>query len=222
MLVRDAISRWTNLVEPYGLKLIEVPLLEASRHSALHPFQQPVYLKLAVDPPTIFPSTPLLHTVNRSPRQVEDKSFFHKAILRRLGFVLDLESIDSFSSRLDIKVTWGEMDFSMTQFVHQSGLVLGQISTQPKWDFLLLPNSLTADRSHALPGRDQVRDTTLTILDSARKLTQDAKALRAIYEEASKPRMMPPSPLAKAGLATIDADVPPMQLPPHLLYRVFS
>lgn len=217
-LIREAVGRWTALVGPYGLRLVQVPLSEACKYSDRRLFDQPHLVKLSVEPPGRVPVTPHLAT-HASPRAVDDRQFYHKAILRRLGFVLDYESADSYSTRLDVTFSWGKLDFKMTQFVHKTGLVLAQIAKdQEEWDFLLLPNRLAADRSQPF-GREHEGDATEEILNSVQALAGDQKSLRSIYDAAIKPRLPAPSPFTKAVMANADLDVPPIQLPPHLLHR---
>ncbi|KAK3068060.1 hypothetical protein LTS18_000826, partial [Coniosporium uncinatum] len=50
-LIEDAIVSWATSVERYGLKLVEVPIAEASTISAAHPFRAPYLIKLAESPP---------------------------------------------------------------------------------------------------------------------------------------------------------------------------
>lgn len=218
MLIRDAIAKWSALVEPYGLRLTQLPWLEAAVNAQRHPFEQPLHVKLALEPPDKVPATPQFPSISHTTRATEDWRFYHKAILRKQGFVLDNESADSYSNNLEVVVTWGVMNFSMTQFVHRSGLVMAQISNNRDWDYLLLPNTLVSERMQP-SGRLQPVETVEGILKDFRTLAADAKALKQIYDESVTPRMVAPSPFNRAALAGADFDVPPMQLPPRILTR---
>ena len=135
-LVREAIARWASLVEGYGLKLMQVPLHEACKFREHHPFDQPQPIKLAIMPPTKnIVQTPVMGPYSPSPQSVvEDPVAYHKAILRKLNFVLDTEAARSFTTELDVRYTWGPPSYEYTQFVHKSGLVLAEITCAPFGD----------------------------------------------------------------------------------------
>jgi len=71
----------------------------------------------------------------------------HKAILKKLNFVLDVESADSFPADVDLVFSWGQNDYRYTQYIHRSGTMLAQIT--PNGEFILLPNRLYNDRLSA-------------------------------------------------------------------------
>lgn len=218
-LIRDAIARWTALADGHGLRLVQVPLAEACRLKKQHPFDLPIPVKLAVRPPEKTFATPQLDPWTSAPRLADDPLAYQKAILRKMDFVLDLEAAASFTSKLDIKYSWGPPEYELTQFVHKSGLVLAEISGGDEGDFLLLPNRLGFQR----PSTSTKQATHGDVEDIMRKFVRfclDEGAVRACYEEASKPRMPAPSPWTSPETAVSDLDIPPMQLPPHLTHRV--
>lgn len=216
-LLREALARWTSLVEGYGLRLVQLPVAEASKQHLHHPFDRPQPVHLISLPPDNVPITPYLNAHSALPRSKEDPAYYHKAVLRKSGFILDLEAASSFSSKLDVTYSWGRPDYEMTQFVHKSGLVLAQISVEGDYDFLLLPNRLAPLRGGT--GRTVETLSPEDIIKTFRTFCQDEKALKSVFEEAKKPKAPAPSPFANSALALSDIDVPPMQLPPHLLQR---
>ena len=149
-LVDDAIVSWTNQAEKYGLKLVEVPIAEAYKVPEHEPFRAPYSVKLAVAPPpkptngnngnvyftatSFTPQTPVS----------ADKHYYHKQLLKRFNFVLDLEAISEFPSNVEITYSWGKLSYIYTQFVHRSGIVLAQITDEG--DILLLANRLYNSR----------------------------------------------------------------------------
>jgi hypothetical protein len=158
--------------------------------------------------------------ISRNSRNTEDPAHYHKALLRKAGFVLDLESASSFSSKLDITYSWGRPDYEMTQFIHKSGLALAQISNDPEYDFLVLPNRLAVLRS-SLAGKQAENVSADDVIKAFKLFCRDEKGLKVVYDEARKPKAPAPSPFASAALsANSDVDVPPMQLPPHVLHRI--
>ncbi|GME27282.1 hypothetical protein GTA08_BOTSDO13498 [Neofusicoccum parvum] len=141
-LIEDAINTWATSVEKYGLRLVELPIAEAADMGDSHPFRSPYMVRLACPPPKgqlqYFDSTSF------GPQRHSDKLVYHKAILRRLGFVLDMESASSFPSDVDVTYSWGKPDYQYTQFIHKSGVLLAQITDEG--DFLLLANRLCNNR----------------------------------------------------------------------------
>ncbi|KJX92521.1 vacuolar membrane-associated protein IML1 [Zymoseptoria brevis] len=216
-LVRDAISRWSGAVESYGLRLVQVPLEEASKFREHHPFDQPQPISLAITPPDKFLATPLIEPTTFTPRIVEDRHWYHKALLRKRDFVLDFEAASAFSSALHVRHSWGTPNFAHTQFVHKSGLVLAQVLSDDTGDFLLLPNRLASSRltgsSANTKQTPENAETVESIVKGFKTFCHDEEALRSFYSEADKPKpAAAPSPFTHAALAA-DLDVPPISLP---------
>jgi hypothetical protein len=74
-----------------------------------------------------------------------DSLAVHKAILKRLNFVLDVEAASSFPDDVDVVYSWGQNDYRYAQYIHRSGSTLAQITDAG--DFLLLANRLYSWRS---------------------------------------------------------------------------
>ncbi|KAF2459152.1 hypothetical protein BDY21DRAFT_339925 [Lineolata rhizophorae] len=140
-LIEDAIVSWSKDVEKYGLKLVEVPIAEASGIVEEHPFRAPYLIKLALPPPDSQPQQ-YFDSTSFSPRAPKDKHVYHKALLRKLNFVLDMESASSFPPNVEVMYSWGKPDYKYTQYIHRSGVLLAQITDEG--DFLLLANRLYA------------------------------------------------------------------------------
>ncbi|CAK3870518.1 vacuolar membrane-associated IML1 [Lecanosticta acicola] len=224
-LVRDAISRWTGVVDGYGLKLVQVPLEEASKFREHHPFDQPQPIKLALRPPDKnVLQTPVIEPHNASQRQVEDRLAYYKALLRKLGFAMDNEAASSFKPDLNVTYSYGPPTYTYTQFVHNSGLVLAQITDQSdSSDFLLLPNRLASSRISS-SSKNTEGDLVESIIKDFKAFCRDEVQLKKFYTLLERPRGRTPrsspffSPNSQGHLAA-DVDVPPMQLPQHLLHR---
>lgn len=205
------------------MKLVQVPIAEASKQYLTHPFDKPQHVRLISKPPDRAPVTPYLSAHSPISRNTEDPAHYHKALLRKAGFVLDLESASSFSAKLDITYSWGRPDYEMTQFIHKSGLALAQISNDPDYDFLVLPNRLAVLRS-SIAGKQAENNIAVDdVIKAFKVFCRDEKGIKVVYDEARKPKAPAPSPFTSAALsAGSDVDVPPMLLPPHVLQRVVT
>ncbi|KAJ2967561.1 hypothetical protein NQ176_g9604 [Zarea fungicola] len=109
-LVADAVEVWEREASQYGLRLVEVPIKEASRITEANPFRKPHIIKLAVPPPDQTPET-YLDPNSLGPVRVHSKHFYQTAILKHFDFVLDTEAASSFPSNVDVRYSWGKPDF---------------------------------------------------------------------------------------------------------------
>ncbi|KAH7130309.1 hypothetical protein B0J11DRAFT_249003 [Dendryphion nanum] len=143
-LIEDAIVTWATSVEKFGLKLVEVPIAEASNIIDHHPFRSPYIIKLARQPPRTQPEIDW-DTSHFAPHLRADPFAYHKALLRKLNFVLDMEAASAFPPDVDVSYSWGNPDYKYTQFIHRTGVLLAQIT--PSGDLLLLANRLAHNRA---------------------------------------------------------------------------
>ncbi|KAF1839372.1 hypothetical protein BDW02DRAFT_150147 [Decorospora gaudefroyi] len=144
-LIEDAIVTWATSVEKYGLKLVEVPIAELAKITDHHPFRSPYSVKLAIQPPQVQPEA-MWDSTSFSPQYSKtDKFAYHKALLRKLNFVLDVEAVSAFPSDMEVTYSWGSPDYKYTQFIHRSGGLLAQITDDG--NFLLLANRLAHNRA---------------------------------------------------------------------------
>ena len=144
-LIEDAIVSWATSASRFGLRLVELPIGEASKINEVHPFRAPKLVKLARNPPEAEPKN-YFESTSLAPRA---KSAFpyQQAILRRFNFVLDLEAAKDFPANVDVSYSWGKPDYQFPQFISRSGVLLAQITDEG--DFLLLANRLYNNRSAA-------------------------------------------------------------------------
>ena len=151
-LLEDAIVTWATQSEKYGLRLVEVPISEACCITDREPFRAPYRITPKVPPPppgNVFAGNGPAFFTNTSfaaqtPPSV-DKLIYHKALLKKFNFVLDLQAASEFPPDVDVTYTWGKLDYRYTQFVHRSGVILAQITDEG--EFLLLANRLYNTRS---------------------------------------------------------------------------
>ena len=142
-LVADAVETWEREASQYGLRLVEVPISEASRITEVNPLRTPLTIKLAVPPPDQKPET-YLDPNSLGPQAVRSRHFYQTAILKHFDFVLDIEAASNFPSNVDVRYSWGKPDFRYTQYIHRTGLILAQITDEG--NFLILANRLYSKR----------------------------------------------------------------------------
>ncbi|KAL8815808.1 MAG: hypothetical protein Q9223_005097 [Gallowayella weberi] len=155
--IEDAIVSWAASVERFGLKLVEVPLAEASAITSMHPFRAPALVKLAKTPPSEHPHT-LLDATNFGPQPKAEKHYYQKAIMDRFEFILDFEAAHDFPADVDVTYSWGKPDYKYPQYVHRSGTLLAQITDEG--DFLLLANRLYNNRTPSVQESGRPEETS--------------------------------------------------------------
>ena len=198
-LIQDAINHWSMIVESYGLRLVEVPIGEASSITSMHPFRSPYLVKLAEQ-------APITHSTNVAETETSamnvrsaGKHFYQKAILRHLNFVLDFEAATDFSPDVDVTYSWGKPDYRYPQYIHRSGLLIAQITDDGH--FLLLANRLYNNRSSSVR-RKTFEDETGVRADRS-PMSNRANPLRTGdgLTHRSSPRSSPySSPTVRAAL----------------------
>lgn len=145
--IEDAIVSWAITVERFGLRLVEVPLTEASAINDTNPFRAPYRISLVRSPPEKQPKHQCLDARCFSSHDVNEKHLYQKSILKKFEYVLDFEAANDFPQDVDVAYSWGKPDYKYPQYIHRSGKVLGQITDEG--DFMLLANRLFNDRNTA-------------------------------------------------------------------------
>ncbi|KAI9800254.1 MAG: vacuolar membrane-associated protein iml1 [Piccolia ochrophora] len=155
-LIEDSIVSWATTAEKYGLKLVEVPIAEAACISMKQPFRSPLTIPLAAAPPSHQPKQTYFDATSLAPQpQPLDKHYYHKLIMKKFNFVLDTEAKTNFPPNVDVSYSWGHPDYENTQYIHRSGVLLAQITSDG--DFLLLANRLYTTRSSTASATNQDR-----------------------------------------------------------------
>ncbi|KAI4095827.1 MAG: hypothetical protein LQ344_001381 [Seirophora lacunosa] len=157
-LIEDAIVSWAAAVDRFGLRLVEVPLAEASAITSMHPFRAPALVKLAKSPPPEQPQT-YFEATSFTPQAKLEKHLYQKALMKKFDFVLDFEAASDFPADVDVTYSWGKPDYKYPQYVHRSGTALAQITDDGH--FLLLANRLYNTRTQGpqeMPRSDNARE----------------------------------------------------------------
>ena len=145
-LIEDAVVSWATSVDRFGLRLVEVPISEASTVTDIHPFRAPYLVKLAKEPPRKQPQD-YFDATSFAPVPQANKHVYQKAIMKKFNFVIDFEAAGDFPSDVDVTYSWGKPDYRFPQYIHRSGVLLAQITDEG--NFLLLANKLYTNRSAA-------------------------------------------------------------------------
>ncbi|KAL4917514.1 hypothetical protein BDW62DRAFT_183830 [Aspergillus aurantiobrunneus] len=143
-LIEDTVQSWAATAEKFGLKLVQVPIAEASAIDQTQPFRQPYRVKLKVPPPK-GPSSAVFSTASFTQQDAPDAYYFQKLILKKFDFVLDFEARSAFPPDVEVGYSWGRPDYRYSQYIHQSGSLLVQITDEG--DFLVLANRLVSTRT---------------------------------------------------------------------------
>ncbi|KKZ60121.1 hypothetical protein EMCG_05146 [[Emmonsia] crescens] len=202
-LVEDAIVSWAATAEKFGLKLVELPISEASSIIETQVFRRPYPVKLAIEPPESPPPT-VYSSTSFASQGVADRHFYHKAILKKFDFVLDFEATHAFPPDVNVSYSWGRLDYRLPQYVHRSGAVLAQITDDGC--FLLLANRLYSARGPAVKESGRFDRNEFY---RPRAATYDA------LDRTGSPHL---SPVVRASLDTSPAAVPQSELPSS--YRI--
>ncbi|KAL2866435.1 GTPase-activating protein IML1 [Aspergillus lucknowensis] len=145
-LIEDTVQSWAATAERYGLKLVQVPIAEASAIDETQPFRQPYKVKLAVPPPK-GPKPVYFTAASFNHQDAADPHYFHKVVLQKFDFILDFEARSAFPPDVEVCYSWGRPDYRFPQYIHQSGSLVVQITDEG--DFLVLANRLVSTRSVA-------------------------------------------------------------------------
>ena len=175
--IDDLLRQWSRIIERYGLKLVEAYLDQISDVREKNAFPSCFPIPLAVPPPQ------LDEVGRRIPEGTQGKRYFESAILRKSGFVLDIEGADHYTDQVDVDYSYRRAHFKYSQWVHRSGVAFVQVLGGSQ-GFLFLTNRLMA------PGRIgtslKYHRPAAAAEELRRKLHQfcsDKEALRGFYDE---------------------------------------
>lgn len=197
-LIEDSIESWASTAERYGLRLVEVPIGEACSITEINPFRTPYEIELVTPPPDRQPRTyfDLNSFAPQSQGNPNGRHYYHKAIMKKFNFVLDIEAARNFPSNVEVTYSWGRPDYKYTQYIHRSGVVLAQITDSGT--FLLLANRLYNNRTSSVRDSDRFVkiDHTNNRISSAHNHDRtgspfSSPALRPIMTNISSPILRP-------------------------------
>ncbi|KAF8630448.1 hypothetical protein AX17_005425 [Amanita inopinata Kibby_2008] len=133
--IEDTLRQWNRAIERYGLRLVEAYVTQIYDIRDRNAFQSWYPLRLAVPPPVV----PDLE--KKVPEGTRTTHYFEYALLRRFGFILDVEAADSYPEQIDVVYSYRRSAYTYSQFVHWSGVAFVQVLGGTR-GFIFLTNRL--------------------------------------------------------------------------------
>ncbi|KAI0034036.1 hypothetical protein K488DRAFT_46416 [Vararia minispora EC-137] len=182
--IEDLLRTWTRTIERYGLTLVEAYVTQISDVASMNPFQSCFPVQLALPPPIV------PHLAQRVPEGTSPKFFFEFAVMRRFGFVPDVEPPDLYPASKDVDAIYSyrRAPYTYPQFVHRSGVAFAQVLGGAQ-GFLFLTNRLmgTGRVREGISGPGSKGLRPATIADELRRellaFCSDRAALAKVYSE---------------------------------------
>lgn len=169
-LVQELLQNWSRQAERCGLKLVEGSMDQAYEDSENdNPFQCPVPIEMAVKPP------PVEELISKSKINVPAQ-FYEIALVRRLGFVLDVEADFNFdrakAEGVDLEYSYIKEVYKYDQYIHQSGVSFVQIRPESQ-GFYWVNNRLYTNHTPALIANRRQPSSQLCHPDALRTRFQE-------------------------------------------------
>ena len=176
--IEDTLRQWSRAIERYGLKLVEAFVTEISDVRDRNAFQSCFPLRLAVSPPVV----PDLE--KRIPECSQATHYFEYALLRRFGFIIDVEAINMYPKDVEVVYSYRRDPFEYSQFVHRSGIAFVQVLGGSQ-GFLFLTNRLmgAGRMGTAMKGRDRPAAAADEIRSKLQEFCSNEAALMKFYDK---------------------------------------
>lgn len=142
-----------------------------------NPFQSCFPVKLALPPPVV----PNLE--QRVPEGTQTGNYFECALLRKMGFVLDVEAGSAYPDSIDVVYSYRRLPYKYSQWVHRSGVAFVQILGDSA-GFLFLTNRLmAAGKFGPSPKIHRPSAAADEIREKMYQFCSDVKKLEVFYDE---------------------------------------
>jgi len=180
--IDDLLKYWSNTIAPYGLRLVEGyvdPIVDITKKNI---FQSCFPIPLAVAPPHI----PDIR--ERLPPGSSSTWYFEYVILRKFGYILDIEAEQSYCGTIDVTYSYRRAPFRQSQFVHQSGRAFVQVMGGVEGFRWMTNRLLAASTAFPVGGPDARNEATPHEKAAVLRLDllafcSDAERLNRFYEE---------------------------------------
>lgn len=154
-LVQELVQNWSRQAERCGLLVVEGSVDQAYDDSENNnPFQCPVPIDLAVKPPSVaeLNAAAAASGGNNGGYGIPD-NIYEAALVRHMGFVLDVEADSKFDRALaegvHAKYTYHKEPYKYDQYIHRSGVAFVQIRHDNK-GFYWVNNRLYTNHTPSL------------------------------------------------------------------------
>lgn len=180
-LVQELVVNWSRQAERCGLLVVEGSVDQAYEDSENNnPFQSPVPINFAVLPPPIS---------DLEARYELPDNFYAAALVRHLGFVLDVEADSKFdrakAEGVDVQYSYIHAAYKYDQYIHRSGVAFVQIRQDNK-GLYWVNNRLYTNHTPSL-AKSRRRDTSSAmhpelLRQNVEEFCADAKRLKEFWE----------------------------------------
>jgi len=141
-------------------------------------FQSCFPVPLAVAPPVV----PDLE--KRVPEGTQTMHYFEYALLRRFGFVLDVEAAASYPEQIDVVYSYRRSSYKYSQFVHRTGLAFVQVLGGLEGFIFLINRLMGPGRMGTTKSKDNgPASAAEEVRIELNNFCSDPAALQAFYEE---------------------------------------
>lgn len=173
--IEDLLQQWSRTIERYGLKLVEAYVDQISDVRDKNPFQSCFPIPLAKPPPQI--------SERRIPEGSHATQYFESVLLRKWGFVLDIEAAGHYPSQVDVVYSYRRSPFKYSQWVHRSGVAFVQVLGGSQ-GFLFLTNRLMAPGRIGTAFKSQRPASAAEVIRiNLHRFCSNREALERFYEE---------------------------------------
>jgi DEP domain-containing protein 5 len=147
--IEDQVRTWSRSIERYGLRLVEGYVDQIANIRERNAFQSCFPIPLSVKPPVMEGingggESDAFNTPGIAPTplaQRPSRFHFEYALLRKFGFLLDVEAQDLYPDVVEVDYSYRRSSFDFSQFVHISGVAFVQVLDGGR-GFLFLTNRL--------------------------------------------------------------------------------
>ncbi|KAI0823536.1 hypothetical protein BC628DRAFT_515846 [Trametes gibbosa] len=173
--IEDLLQQWSRTIERYGLKLVEAYVDQISDVREKNPFQSCFPIPLVTPPPPL--------SERRLPEGSQTTQYFESVLLRKWGFVLDIEAAGHYPSQVDVVYSYRRSPFKYSQWVHRSGVAFVQVLGGSQ-GFLFLTNRLMAPGRIGTAFKSQRPAVAAEVIRiNLHSFCSDKEALERFYEE---------------------------------------
>lgn len=174
--IEDLIRLWGRTIDRYGLKLVEAYVTQISDIREGNAFQSCFPLRLAVPPPIV------MDLEKRVPEGTQTTHYFEYALLRKFGYILDVEAVGLYPEQIDVIYSYRRSPYKYSQFVHRSGMGFVQVLGGSQ-GFVFLTNRLMGP-GRMMKGKDY-RPSAIAeqIRLDLHRFCSDKKSLQNFYDD---------------------------------------